>query len=59
MTSERKNNLQQYKLVEEEWAIVRKLSDMLKVRMTSHFTVFVDKSTDPQRCYLILLTCGF
>ena len=59
MTSERKNDLRQYELAEEEWAIVRKLSDTLKVRVTSHFTALVDKSTDPQRCYLILLTCGF
>ena len=61
MTSECKNNLRQYELAEEEWAIVRELSDMLKVHMTSHFTasLLCQHSTDPQRCYIILLTCGF
>ena len=61
MTSECKNDLWQYELAEEEWAIVRELSDTLKVCMTSHFTasLLCQHSTDPKRCYVILLACRF
>jgi hypothetical protein len=31
MTSERKNDLQEFKLIEDEWAIAEQLKDMLKV----------------------------
>ena len=61
MTSECKNNVRQYELVEEEWAIVRELSDTLKVCVTSHFTasLLCRHSTDSKRCYVMLLMCGF
>ena len=39
MTLERKNDLCQYKLDEDEWVIAEKLSDTLKVRVPSGDTV--------------------
>ena len=35
MTSERKNDLRQYELDEDEWVIAEELSDTLKVRVPS------------------------
>ena len=71
MTSERKNDLRQYELTEEEWAITSELSGSLKVRVTCHpccagsaaafvlFLLIVVNATDPQRCHLVLLACKF
>jgi hypothetical protein len=39
MTSERKNDLRQYELDEDEWVIAEELSDTLKVRVPSGDTV--------------------
>ena len=68
MTSECKNDLRQYELTEEEWAITSELSGSLKVRVTRHpccaaafvlFLLIVVNATDPQRCQLVLLACKF
>jgi hypothetical protein len=65
LTSERKNDLRQYELMEAEWVIASELCDTLKVSYSviilcgtvQPYSSRCQCFTDPQRCYNILLAC--
>jgi hypothetical protein len=58
LTSERKNNLRQYELVEEEWKIAEELAETLKVTITIRVSLVshsILHPSDSQRWHGILL----